>query len=256
MAPALRLQTLGGFRAWRDGVEIAASAWGREKAVHLFQLLITLRRQPMHKEEIIDRLWPSLAPEAGDRDFKVALNAIAKALEPERLPRASPRFVRRFDLAYALNLDEVWLDAEAFEAEVVQGNQLLATDQAAAITHYQSAVTLYAGDYLPERHYEDWTSAERERLQTLALTSLTTLADLLLEANPLESLRLTQRVLALDPLWENAYRTQMRAYWRQGNRALALRTFDQCAATLQSEFGLAPLPETQALADAIRGGTA
>jgi DNA-binding SARP family transcriptional activator len=252
--PLLRLHTLGGFRAYRSAEEIAPTAWGREKAVHLFQLLVTQRRRPLHKEEIIERLWPALSPEAGDRDFKVALNAIYKTLEPEREPRSPPRFVRRHDLAYALNLDEIWLDAEAFEAEVAAGNRALRADAEGARRHYDAAVTLYAGDYLPERQYEDWTSAERERLQTLALGALTALAGLLVEAEPLEALRHTQRVLALDPLWENAYRLQMQAHRRLGNRALALRAYQQCADVLAREFGLAPLPETQALAEAIRGG--
>ena len=44
----LRVQTLGGFRAWRDGAEIAPTAWGREKATHLFQFFLTLRRRYLH----------------------------------------------------------------------------------------------------------------------------------------------------------------------------------------------------------------
>ncbi|MEZ4681674.1 MAG: bacterial transcriptional activator domain-containing protein [Caldilineaceae bacterium] len=38
-------------------------------------------------------------------------------------------------------------------------------------------IKLYHGDYLPERRYEDWTSAEQERLQLLALNTMTTLAN-------------------------------------------------------------------------------
>ena len=105
------IYTLGGFRVWHSGVEIKPTAWGREKAIHLFQYLVTNRQQHQHKEQIIDQLWPEINIEAGDRDFKVALNAINKALEPDRAPRTQPRFIRRFDLAYGINLDEVWIDA-------------------------------------------------------------------------------------------------------------------------------------------------
>lgn len=250
---SLRIQTLGGFRLWRDGVEIASSAWGREKAIHLFQFLVTARRHRahLHKEQIIDRLWPELDLEEGDRIFKVALNTILKVLEPERPPRTESRFIQRQSLVYSLNLAETWVDADAFENLIALGNRRLPGNMEAAIQHYQQALALYGGDYLPERRYEDWSSAERERLHLLALGTMTTLANLLVERSPLESIRLTQRVLIVDPVWEEAYRVQMRAYLAQGNRPLARRVYQQCVEMLDRELGVEPLPETQRLYEQI-----
>lgn len=252
-APALRFQTLGGFRAWRGDREIRSTAWGREKALHLIQFLLTVRKQPLHKEQIIDRLWPQLDFEAGDRDFKVALHAIQNALEPERKPRTPSRYINRTGLAYGLELSLIDLDADEFEGAIAQGNHLLLEDEDQAIVQYQEAVELYAGPYLPERRYEDWSSLERERLHTLALATMSKLADLQVTRNPFESLRLTQRVLSLEPVWEDAYRTQMRAYLATGNRPMAIRTYRRCEQILMSEYGLEPLPETQALLEAVRG---
>jgi DNA-binding SARP family transcriptional activator len=251
--PSLRIQTLGGFRLWRDGVEIEPVAWGREKALHLFQFFVTTRRYTahMHKEQIIDRLWPELTAEEGDRDFKVALNTIYRVLEPERPPRTESRFFQRQGLVYSLNLAETLIDADIFELQIALANKILPEESAAAIEHFQQALALYTGDYLPERRYEDWTSAERERLQLLAFGAMTTLANLLVERTPLESIRLTQHVLTLDPVWEDAYRVQMRAYLAQGNRPLALRTYQQCVEMLQRELGVDPLPETHQLYEQI-----
>ena len=248
---SLRIHTLGGFRIWRHNQEIESAVWGREKAIHLFQFFITTRGQYFHKEQIIDRLWPELSQKASDRDFKVALHAVNKALEPERAPRTEPRFIKRNDLTYSLNLEAIWVDVDAFETHIIEGNQLVNTNVDAAIEHYQSATKLYTGNYLPERRYEDWTSAERERLQVLVLNMMTKLADLLIECNSLESIRLTQRVLMMDPVWEDAYRIQMQAYLAQGNRPLALRTYQRCAEQLVNEFGVDPLPDTTALHDEI-----
>ena len=252
----LCVYTLGGFRLLRNGHEIEPTAWTREKALHLFQFMITARRTAvlLHKERIVDDLWPEADAERGDRDFKVALNAVNNALEPERAARATPRYVVRSDLAYGLAFDRIWVDADAFEAHVAAGSAAWTNDNRdKAIACYTQALSLYRGDYLPERRYEDWSSAERERLQVLALNVMTTLAGLLLEHNPLESLRLTQRVLAVDPIWEDAYRIQMQAYLAQGNRPLALRTYEQCAAALERELEIPPLPETVAVMEAIRG---
>lgn len=250
----LCVQTLGGFRIWCGDDEIPATAWGREKALHLFQFFITMRRQFVHKEQIIDRLWPEMSVDKGDRDFKVALNALNRALEPNRSPREEARFTQRYGLAYGLDFEQVWLDAEAFEQLVSTGNQASSgspPQAAQTIACFTNAVTLYHGDFLPERRYEDWTSAERERLQLLALNTMTTLGELLLKRTPLESLRLAQRVLAIDPVWEDAYRLQMRAFAVQRNRPMAIRTYRKCVAVLAEEFDVEPLPETTALYEQI-----
>ncbi|MCB0111567.1 MAG: bacterial transcriptional activator domain-containing protein [Caldilineaceae bacterium] len=253
----LYVQTLGGFRVWRHDEEIATTAWGREKAIHLFQFFITMRRQYVHKEQIMDRLWPELDLDKGDRDFKVALNSINKALEPEREPRTDPRFVKRYGLAYGIDFEHVWLDTEVMEQLIAAANQIMLEKQGnveLAIACYDAAVKLYHGDYLPERRYEDWTSAERERLQLLALNTMTTLADLLLRRTPLESVRLAQRVLAVDPVWEDAYRVLMRAFVAQNNRPKALHVYERCVAVLDEEFGVEPLPETTTLYEQIHQG--
>lgn len=245
----LRVRTFSGFRVWRHGLEIPISAWKREKALHLFQFLITMREQSarMHKEQIIDYLWPDVDLETGNQNFKVALHALNKVLEPERKPRSEPLFIQRNDLTYSINADTIWIDAKVFENYIAAGNQILVEDKNAAQIYYQQALELYQGDYLPERRYDDWSSAERERLQVLALGMMTILADLMLEQNALESIRLTQRVLNIDPIWEDAYRIQMKAYISQGNRPLAVRTYQQCVKVLDQELGIPPLPETESL---------
>lgn len=251
---SLRVQALGGFRLWRDAAEVGRSDWGREKALHLFQFLLTLRRRPLHKEEIIDRLWPELDADTGDRDFKVALNAVNKALEPNRPPRTEPTYVQRLGLTYGLRREALQVDADAFTHAVTAGNEQLRSDRTAAVATYRDAVAAYTGDFLPERRYEDWASAERERLKTLALGTMTHLARLVLDENPLESLQLVQQALRLDPVWEDAYRVQMRAHLATGNRPLALRAYQQCVEVLAREFDVEPLPQTQAVYREVRGG--
>ncbi|HSF83623.1 MAG TPA: bacterial transcriptional activator domain-containing protein [Anaerolineales bacterium] len=250
---ALRIYTLGGFRVLRDGLPVDPKAWGRDKALHLFQFLVTNRERYTHKEQIIDQLWPQASLEAGDRDFRVALNAVYRALEPDRAPRAEARFINRVDLAYGLDSSQVWVDADAFEAYLSTANRILPVDIATAIENYRAAIALYHGEYLPDRRYEDWVASERERLGILALSGMTTLAELEVEHEPREALRLSQRVLAQEPLWEEAYRAQMRAYQALGNRPMAMRTYMACLAVLNDALSIEPLPETQRLYLEIKG---
>lgn len=239
----LRVQTLGAFRAWRGDTEIAPREWQRDKARQLFQLLLTHRTRWLQRDEIADRLWPALTPEAAARDFKVALNALNKAIEPHRSGDTTFAFVMREGTAYRLRPEaDVWLDAVEFERACEQGLRV------GDLGQLRSALRLYRGDYLPDALYEDWASEERERLLSLYLRAADKLAGLLIERGEHdEALDICQAILARDACWERAYRLMMTAHARQGNRPLALRAYQRCAATLRDELGVEPSAATTAL---------
>lgn len=247
-AASVQVQTLGNFQVWVGGEKVNPKEWGRDKTEQLFQFFITSRhRRGMQREQIIDRLWEDLDPKAGEQVFKVALHGINKVLEPHRENRADAKFVVRQGLTYQLATADMWIDADAMEQFIALGNQHYNSDPAAAKSAFQEAVVLHQGTYLPNRLYEDWSSDERERLQVLALGTTITLGQLLLDENPLESIRLAQQALLLDPTWEDAYRLEMEAYLKKGNRPMAIKSFRQCEKILDEEFGIAPLPETKKL---------
>jgi hypothetical protein len=65
-----------------------------------------------------------------------------------------------------------------------------------------------------------------------------------------------RRWLALDPLHEPAQRLLMQLYVGAGDRAAAIRQYQECVNVLHEELGIEPEPETTALFEAIRGGAA
>ena len=197
----------------------------------------------MHKEQIMDHLWE----EGDDRDFKVALHGVNKVLEPERPSRTEAIYVERQGVTYRLNLELVWIDVEAIENYVVIGNKALVDKPEIAAEAYKEAIDLYQGAYLPNRIYEDWSSEEREKSRILILGAFVNLAELLVTANPMESIRLAQEAIGIDKTWEDAYRIQMAAYISKGNRPQALKTYQKCADVLQEEYGIDPLPSTKSL---------
>ena len=244
----IQVQTLGNFQVWVNGEKVHPKEWGRDKTEQLFQFLVTARhRRGLQREQIIDRLWEDIDSKAGEQVFKVALHGINKVLEPNRENRAEARFIIRQGLTYQLGLEDMWIDADAMEQYIALGNQFYPDHPDSAKMAFQSAIALHHGTYLPNRLYEDWSSDERERLQILALNTTITLGELLLDENPLESIRLAQQALLIDPTWEDAYRLEMQAYLNKGNRPMAIKTYQQCKEILDEEFGIAPLPETQRL---------
>jgi len=252
----LRVQVLGAFRIWRGTQEVAPRVWQREKARHLFQLLLLERGRLLEREVIVDKLWPHLSPSAATRDFKVALNALNKAIEPNRPPDAPYAFVLREGTTYGIRPHaDIWVDAVEFERLAVKGLQSAEHAPQEALAALQDAVQLYGDDYLPEGVYEDWTTTERERLLTLYLRAAETLSLILLEQKQYdEVIDACQRILARDRCWERAYRILMRAYTERGNRAQALRVYEQCVEALHDELTVPPSSETTTLFRQISRG--
>jgi len=260
MAGSLRIQTLGMFRVWLNDSLLPDLIWKREKAQRLFQFLITVRLNDNHqvlpKERIVAELWPTLDEERADRDFKVALNALNDALEPDRSSRSLSSFIIRHRLSYGLDPEaDIHIDASEFRQVLKTASRLEHDDVDAAIDVYRKAIDLYAGDYLPDALYEDWASLERERLQTLYLSGAMRLAALLLSREGYqESIHLCQSVLAIDRYWEEAYRLMMIGHVKRGNRPLALRVYEQCRRELEEGLDLAPMRETTDLYHLILQG--
>ncbi len=249
----IRVKTLGEFTVYRGEHLITGKEWGRDRTVQLFQFLVSSRvRRALHKEQIIDRIWEDISSTTADQTFKVALHGIHKVLEPERKSRTEPKYILRQGITYQLNTDLVWVDAASVESLISLANQTVGVDDELSIQAYRKALSMYDGIYLPNRSYEDWSSAERERIQLLVIGALLSLGELMLQHEPMESIRLAQQALLIDEVWEDAYRLQMQAYAAKGNRPLVIKTYQQCAAVLEREFGIQPLPETRRLLEAVQ----
>ena len=246
----LRVQMLGAFRVWRGAEEIEPRAWQRDKARQLFQLLLAERSSSdnwLQREQIADRLWPQLAPDAAARDFKVALNALVKALEPPAGAARTFYYVEREGTAYRLRPDaDLRVDVLEFEAHCKRGLQGPPDD--AALASLRAAVAIYAGDFVPEALYEEWTEGPRARLLTLYLRAADRLAETLVDLGQLdEAIEVCEAILGHDSCWERAWQLLITAYLRQGNRTQARRTCARCADVLRAELDVAPAAETLAL---------
>jgi LuxR family maltose regulon positive regulatory protein len=245
----LRISTLGTFQVWRGKETIPANGWRREKARHLFQLLLTYRHSPLDRDQICEHLWPESEATTAQRNFKITLNALYQVLEPGREPGSDSAFIQREGTVYSLRPGaDIWLDAEQF----AQAVRRAASNSDPSLL--QRAVKLYPGEYLPETLYETWAAEERERLATLFLESADRLTEIYLEQERYtEAIDLSKRTLAQDNCWERAYRHQMLAYNCLGDRGQVGRTYQRCVQTLQEELDVSPASETEELYQRLVG---
>jgi DNA-binding SARP family transcriptional activator len=246
--PQLRLHLLGGFRAERVGVDWPVSGWRRRTAKALTKLLATCPDHRLHREQILDILWPRVEFESALNSFGKALHAARRALEPELLPRESSSYLRMTDSMVALETEHVWIDVDHFE-QVAES--ALRQGEVAA---YESALAAYRGELLPEDRYEDWCAERRDYVAELHIRVLLGLADTLAGrgSHSAAAARLRE-VLQHDPAREDVHRLLMVMYAAAGKRDQAVRQFHVCQDVLRRELDLVPGDATQAVYETILG---
>jgi TolB-like protein/Flp pilus assembly protein TadD len=114
---------------------------------------------------------------------------------------------------------------------------------------FEEAVALYRGPLLDEHGvrddaFEEWLGVERGRLHDLAVDALDRLAA---SQSGDVAMKTAQRLLQLDPAREETHRLLMRLYMAAGQRAQALRQYQQCCDALQRELQAQPDIETERL---------
>ncbi|MEZ4677395.1 MAG: ABC transporter substrate-binding protein [Caldilineaceae bacterium] len=112
----------------------------------------------------------------------------------------------------------------------------------------------YRGELLPSC-YDDWIVPLRERLHQDVMAALDQLVTLLENQRAYsEGIRYAQRLLSFDPLEEKSYQRLMRLRAADGDRAGALKVYQECTEILERELGVEPSTATAALYQRLLNG--
>lgn len=194
------------------------------------------------RDRLADLLWPSSGQEQARGSLRHALAALRKVLGPEAIEGGRDQIALRPGLV-AVDLDDV--------ADVAEGRA--AADHSAAI----AAGTFLDGVVAEGEALGEWLTFERTRSRALQQAALQrTVHALAAASRHTEAIDAAERLVALDPLREQSHRTLMQALVRAGERSQALARYRRLQDALQSELGVAPSPQSAALADEIRNGDA
>jgi DNA-binding SARP family transcriptional activator len=238
----LNIGLLGGFRVERADAQWPVCCWQRRSAKTLTKLLATYPRHALHREQVMEILWPNVDPASALNSFGKALYAARRAFQPDLLPRQSSAYLCLTDSMLALNTDRVTIDADRFQQ--LAESALKQCD----IESYESALVAYGGELLPEDRYEDWCAERRDYLAGLHIRLLMELADALTHRGSLgAAIDRLHEVLRQDPTREDVHRHLMVLYAEMGSRDQAVRQFQLCEDALRRELGLAPERATLAL---------
>jgi len=203
-------------------------------------LIYLLFHPPQTKEQVGLALWPDASPAQFRSNFRVALYALRRAL-------GRGDWIVYEDERYGFNRAlGHWCDVEEFEAIVKGARQALAvSDTARTEALLTQATALYRGDFLDDLNENDWVLVRRAELRRQNLDALLTLAKLLFDAERyLEAATIYRKVLSQDNYLEDGHRSLMRCLARSGDRAQAIRHYQEFKARLSDKLGAEPAEET------------
>jgi DNA-binding SARP family transcriptional activator len=220
---------LGGFAVKVDGRTVSLSHWSRRHSAALVKLLALAPARRLHRERVIDALWPDLSlTEAAPRLHKAAHYARRALGYPSAV-------VLSADIVWLCPDDDVNVDTARFQllAESAARNG----GAAAAV----SALAPYRGELLPHDMFEPWAEEPRQHLARLH-------RELLHQAED------WHQALLLDPADETAHLALARRYADNGDRPAALRQLDNLDRMMRQELGLPPSQHTRELRQHVLSG--
>jgi DNA-binding SARP family transcriptional activator len=241
---ATRIHLCGNLTAEIDGRRIESQLRGRQGRL-LFGYLVLNRARYVRRDELLDALWEESSPSAPD----AALSALLS-----KLRRLAP-VVGRAELRLPLT-DDAWIDVEAVGEALHRAEGAIARrDWSSAWGPARVAQHIAARELLPGES-ASWLDEYRRHLQSSYERALELAAQACLEigGSELDTAERSARALVeRAPYRESGYRWLMLALERRGNRAEALRVYDELRLRLRDDLGAAPAPAMQELHRTLLG---
>jgi DNA-binding SARP family transcriptional activator len=222
-ASTQRVQCFGGYRIELEGEPVDLSIVKPRVRAALWLLSIHGGR-PVHRERLIDALWPDADPVAGKRNLQVAVSSLRQALEPG-VKRGSAALIVRDGDSYRLALeDNAEVDVNRFAAAMAEGGAHRRDDPEAALAAYDDALGWYGGDLIPEAGPAEWIVSWRDARRLEAVEAAIAVAELRADRGEVRAVvAACDRGLSLDRYCDPLWRLQIDAYDAAGDHAAAVQ---------------------------------
>ena len=255
----LALFLLGSPRIERDGAPLRVD---RRKSVALIAYL-AMTGETHSRDTLATLLWPEHDQNRARAGLRAALSTLKKALghgwldvdresvglNPNAIPLTS-------DLRSASE-QQLWLDVDEFRGKLAECRTHGHPEEhvwSDCLLSLAEAAELYRDDFLAgftlrdSPAFDEWQFFQTEELRNELLGALARLAQGYGGRGEFQpAITHARRWAALDPLHEPAHRQLMRLYGWSGQRAAALRQYDECTRVLQEELSVSPEQETEQL---------
>ena len=222
-----------------DGRELRAVLAQPKRLALLAYLAAAEPAGPHRRDTLLGLFWPELDQEHARKALGQAVHFLRRALGEAAL-------ISRSAEELALDPAAAWVDVRAFRS-ALDGSRV------------EEALELYRGDLLASffvedaAAFEDWLERERAHLRGRAAAAARLLAEGHEGArNMTLAVASARRAVELSEGDERPLRRLIELLDRLGDRAGAVRAYEQFARKLAAELEVEPAPETVALVERIR----
>lgn len=233
----LSLKLFGAFRVQDEsGANLVLPT---RKTRALLAYLAFMPDTPHPRERLMALLWG----DRGERQARQSLNNSLASIR--RLGGGNDPSMVDSDGEY------VTIHGSAIDTDVHRFQAIRDIDPAAAAALYDGP--FLDGLAIAAPAFEEWLNATRSALEAEFADTLQRTAEAAEAKSDIEQAMWSmRRLIALDPLREDAHRLLMRYMYETGDRVGALRQYQVCADILEKELRVSPDTATQAIFEMIR----
>ena len=239
----IRLQTLGALdlRA-ADGTALQPVLRQTKRFALLAYLAMERPGQFHRRDHLLGLFWPESDLKGGRASLSQSVHFLRQHLGKEVI-------VSRGDEEIGLGPGTVLCDAAVFQEDMTAGR-------------FEAAMQLYAGELLQglfvdeAAGFEQWLEQKRDTFRRQAMQACVALADASEENGYYDDVaNWLRRAIKHFPYDEQLHRRLIIALDGAGDRAAALRAYDDLVQTLRTEFDAEPSAETTEVIHAVRART-
>jgi predicted ATPase/DNA-binding SARP family transcriptional activator len=247
---AIAVTLLGQFSVCVDGAAMDDAHWKFKHPRLLWQMLCLATGHCVSRDEAAEALWPQAGVQASSNRLYHALHMLrgifvkAGVADARRLIQLQGGTLR-LDAGVLLELD---VDRH----QQFVGSARACNDSDAAISHLESARTIYRGALSLPASAGEWFAQHQHALQRDRLWVLEQLVQQHRAAGRGDdALRACQDLVLAEPSNEGAHRTLIELYDAAGRPDLALQQYAACSRHLRRESGTQSSPATRQLVERI-----
>jgi DNA-binding SARP family transcriptional activator len=229
---AAGIRVFGGFEVRSVGGHPAH--WDSRKARTLLKILVAHHGAPVHRESLMELLWPGVAPERLANRMSVAVSAVRRALDPGRAFPAD-HFLVTDGAVLSLNADRLFIDVEEF---LHRADAALDADEA-RLDRLTEALDAYGGEVLVDEPYAAWAEQLRREVHAAFFGCSHAVAEAATAAGDhLLAVETYRGILALDAFDQRAHEGLIEGLERLGAHGQAGEARERFRGRM-SELGIA-----------------
>lgn len=235
----LELRTLGTIELRAESGDRVDSVQPHSKRLSLLAYLAASHPPGLHRRDtLVALLWPELDEEHARGALRHELYELRRALGPDALRGEGTE-------AVGVEPQRLWCDAAALEAAADAGR-------------FEEVLELWRGEFLPGLHvpggeFERWLDGARDRLARRVTDAGRHLSVQAEEAGDhAGAVAWARRLTVLAPYDETGWQRLIVLLDRLGDRAGALKAYEELTRLLREELEVEPSPETRALVEGSR----